>query len=237
MRKLFLALSSVGLLTGCGHTGSGETGGYLYRDVPIEPVEKIIVNGPFKVFVMGDAGKTEVSLSGPANQMEDAVARVEEGALIIEFSNDAKWSWNPGAGTQASVMLPKLSSVAVNGAGRVEISGAKADKFQAGTSGSGKISIAGLEAGQVQFGTGGSGSIEARGTAESAQYGVGGSGSIEAKRLRVRTAQIGIAGSGSVYADVAESAKIGVAGSGRVEVVGGARCTFDEDQADHIECR
>lgn len=237
MRRFVSVLLVSVALAGCASTQSANPNAYVRKEIVIEPVSEVTVNGPFKVMIFGTSDKSEVSFNGPANQMEDAVAIVEDGALTIEFAGDAGWSWNPGAGMNVVVHVPILRSIALNGSGQVDIYNVKADKFAAGTGGSGSISIEQLEAGEVQLGIGGSGSIEAKGTATSAQMGVGGSGSIEAKRLRVETAQIGIGGSGSIYADVSQKAEIGVGGSGRVEVVGGAECVFAEAQASQIECR
>lgn len=237
MSKHWLILIGGLALGGCAHSPGAQSGAYETRLVALEPVESVTINGPFKVTVLGTADQAEASLSGPASMLADATAEVRDTTLVIEFSDDQERSWQPGAGVYATVLLPKLSSVAVSGSADVDIIGAEAAEFQAGVGGSGSISVSQLKAETVQLGIGGSGSIEARGTAKSAQYGIGGSGTIEAKRLRVETAQIGIGGSGSVYADVSETAEIGIGGSGTVEVVGGAECQFAETQADMIECR
>ena len=209
---------------------------YESRELTIEPVEAIAIDGAFKVLVFGNSENAEVTLSGPPELLADAEAVIEDGELRIRFREGAVWSWNPGSGMQAVVSLPKVSSIGVGGPAHVEVFGTKTELLRAGIGGAGKIDLAGIEAETVEFGTGGSGSITASGTAGSARYGVGGAGSIDAKRLRVKSAQIGIGGAGNVFADVSDSAEIGVSGSGKVEVVGGAACEFDPDQADHIEC-
>ncbi len=237
MSKHWLILIGGLALGGCAHSPGIQSSAYETRVVALESVESVTVNGPFKVTILGTAEQAEASLTGPASLLADAIAEVQDASLVIEFSGDEERSWQPGAGVFATVLLPKLSSVAVSGSADVEIIGAEATEFQAGVSGSGSISVAQLKAETVQLGIGGSGTIEARGTAQAAQYGIGGSGTIEAKRLRVETAQIGIGGSGSIYADVSETAEIGIGGSGSVEVVGGAECQFAETHADMIECR
>ena len=237
MSKLVLVSVLALAVSGCAHSLAPGESPYDKRVLAIEPVERLAVNGPFKVLVFGASDKAEVTLFGPPEMLADAVAEIEDGTLAIRFDGDAGWSWNPGSGMHANVHLPKLNSVALNGSGSIDVLGAKADEFRAGTGGSGSITIRRLEADTVQLGVGGAGSVEVEGTANSGQYGVGGAGSIRAKMLRVKTAQIGIGGAGSIYADVSESAEIGIGGAGRVEVVGGAECTFAESQADQIDCR
>jgi len=237
MKRALLAGIASLAVAGCTSTLAPGTSPYERQTMAIAPAEKLEVNGPFKVMVLGTADTAEVTLFGPPEMLADTVAEVDGETLTIRFVDGAKWSWNPGAGMHANVRLPKLSSVSIGGSGRVNVVGVKTEEFSAGTGGSGKITIKRLEAETVQLGIGGSGSIEVQGAAESGQFGVGGSGSIEAKRLRVKTAQIGIGGSGSIFADVSEKAEIGIGGSGRVEVVGGAECAFAEAQANQIECR
>ena len=210
---------------------------YERKEIAIEPAEALVVRGPFEVSVSPGSDTAMVTLMGPPEMMADTRVTVEDGALSIGFAEGAEWSWNTGAGMHAFVQLPTLHSVALQGSGRVDVRGAKAETFEAGTGGSGSITLRRLEAENVELGVGGSGSITAQGTATNASYGVGGSGSVDAKRLRVTAAQIGIGGSGSIYADVSGTAEIGVGGSGRVDVVGGAECTFAPAQARQIECR
>ncbi len=233
--KRFAALALV--FSATATAGTLNPSPYETREEAIEPVEEVAINGPFKVLIFGNSTESTVRLTGPEELLEDAEVVVADGTLTIQFRDNARWSWNPGSGMNVVVHLPALDTVGVTGAAQVDVIGVKAETFKAGTNGAGSITVSDLEADQVQLGTAGSGSIEAKGTANAAMFGIGGTGSIEAKRLRVKTAQIGVGGPGKVYADVSESAEIGVGGAGRVEVVGGAQCTFNEEQAAKIECR
>ncbi|MEO1731639.1 MAG: DUF2807 domain-containing protein [Pseudomonadota bacterium] len=241
MKKVLTLCVASAMAAACSGTppverAPGETF-YETKNLPIEAAEAVAVRGPFKVTVFGTADAPEVTLMGPPEMIADTLVEVQESTVSIRFVEGAEWSWNTGAGMHALVNLPSLNSVALQGSGSIKVYGAKAASFEAGTGGSGSITITGLEADNVELGVGGSGSVSAQGTATNASYGVGGSGIVDAKRLRVATAQIGIGGSGSIYADVSESAEIGVGGAGKVEVVGGAECTFEQPQAGQIECR
>lgn len=241
MRRALTILATSAGLAACATNANVERAPgesfYASKEIPVEGVQALSVKGPFKVNVLGTSDRSSVRIYGPPEMLADTRVVVEDGTVSIAFVEGAEWQWNTGAGMHASVQMPALNSVALQGAGQIEVRGVKAKAFEAGTGGSGSITILGLEAESVQLGVGGSGSVSAQGTADSAQLGVGGSGSVDAKRLRVATAQIGIGGSGSIYADVSGSAEIGVGGSGRVEVVGGAECTFEPSQASQIECR
>jgi len=238
MKNLVLAVLAGVVLSGCSTPGlaPGESP-YETKVIAIENAERIEVTGAIKVLARGGSDTPQVTLTGPPEMIADAVVEVDGDTLSIRYVDGANWSWNPGSGMNASVQLPKVSSVGNTGPGSITVRSPMASDFGAGTGGSGKITVTGLDAETVQLGVGGSGSIEVKGTANSGQFGIGGSGSIEAKRLRLKSAQIGIGGSGSVYADVSESAEIGIGGSGRVEIVGGAECTFAESQANQIDCR
>lgn len=241
MKQTFTLLAATTALAACSTTSTPERapGASFYdrQEIEIEAASALSVQGPFKVQVYAAADAPKLTLTGPPEMIADTRVLVEDGTLSIAFEDGAQWSWNTGAGMHAFVSLPALSSVALKGSGSVEVTSASADNFEAGTGGSGSITIRGLKAENVQLGVGGSGSVSVEGSASNASYGVGGSGSINAKGLRVARAEIGIGGSGSISADVSETAKIGIGGSGRVDVVGGAECTFDPSQASQIECR
>lgn len=254
---LALSLGLAACSTGPGVERAPGASFYERKEVAIEAAHTLVVSGPFKVSVDASARAPELILTGPPEMIADTRAVVEDGTLSISFVEGAQWNWNTGAGMHAWIRLPALHTVATEGSGSIDVHSAKAETFsaatsgsggitikrieanafQAGTGGSGSITVTDLAASTVQLGTGGSGSITVHGSADSASIGTGGAGSVDAKRLRVATAKIGVGGSGSVYADVSEIAEIGVAGSGRVDVVGGAQCTFAPSQAAKIECR
>lgn len=212
-------------------------GSYEDRDVPIGTFERIEVTGPFKVGVMVGQNPTEIKLLGPPAMLDDTIARVEGGTLIISFREGASWSWNPGAGVNIVVFAPELVSVRLTHAGTVEISGVRGDAFSATTDGSGSIDVRDIQTERVMFSTGGAGGITAEGTAREGTYVVGGPGSIDAKRLSVETASVAIGGAGSVHADVSVRANVTLTGAGRADIVGGATCIKQPATAARIECR
>jgi hypothetical protein len=210
---------------------------YEDRDVPIGTFERIEVTGPFNVGVMVGQKPAEIKLSGPPAMLDDVIARVEGGTLIIRFREGASWSWNPGAGVNIVVFAPKLDSARLTHAGTVEIFGARGDVFSATTDGSGSIAVRDIQTERVMFATGGAGGITAEGAAREGSYVVGGSGSIDAKRLSVETASVAIGGAGSVHADVSGRANVSLAGAGRADIVGGATCIKQPATSARIECR
>lgn len=237
MNALFRAVAAALLVIFTQPAFAENVSPYEQRKTDVDPVSAVVVDGPFKVTIFGDADRAEVVLFGPPELLADAIAEVVDNELVIRFREDAAWSWNPGSGMYATVHLPDLDSVAVKGAGQVEVRGATADNVSLGVGGAGRINASGIEADTLEIGVGGSGTVVVEGQTIKARYGIGGSGSIEAKRVRAQTAEIGIGGPGRVFADVSDSARIGVSGAGRVEVVGGAKCEFAPTQEDQIECR
>jgi DNA-binding CsgD family transcriptional regulator len=211
---------------------------YQSRDLPVGRFDRLRVSGPFRVGVLVSGDPGQVHLQGPPALLADTIPSLEGDTLTIRFREGASWSWNPGSGVNVFVSAPPtLSSVKVEGAAEVEISGVRGDMFSAETYGSGTILVRGVDVGRVQLSTGGSGGITVEGRAHQGTYVVGGSGSIDAKRLRVEIASIAIGGAGSAYADVSKAANISVNGSGRVEVVGGATCIRQPTNSRQIDCR
>jgi DNA-binding CsgD family transcriptional regulator len=210
---------------------------YEQRDVPIGTFDRIEVTGPFKVGVLVGQELAEVRLVGPPAMLDDTIATVEGGTLIIRFREGASWSWNPGAGVNIVVFAPRLDSARLTHAGTVEIFGVRGNVFSATTDGSGSITVRDIQSERVMFASGGAGGITAEGTAREGTYVVGGPGSIDAKRLRVESASVAIGGAGSVHADVSGTANVSLAGTGRAEIVGGAACIKQPAMSPRIECR
>jgi len=213
---------------------------YIARSEPVSGVSKVKVDGPIKVFVMsGQDRESSVTLSGPPELLADAVTRVEDGVLTIGFREGAEWSWNPGSGVNAVVLLPALEGIETEGPAQVETVnvGPTVPSFSATVNGAGKITADDVKADKVQLAIGGSGSIRIGGTAGDVAYASGGAGSIDAKRLRASSGAISVGGPGSVFADISGTAQINVGGAGTVEVVGGASCAIRAPRPSQVECR
>lgn len=210
---------------------------YDTREVTVEPVERIEVNGAFKVMVFSTDGEARVTFHGPAEMIADAEATVIDGTLTIAYRDGKPWSWNAGSGTNVVIKLPRISSVKTVGPADVSVYRPASDEFAASTTGAGRIEVSDIAARNVAAAVGGAGTIKLEGTSLAAQYSNGGAGSIEAKRLRSARAEIAIGGAGSIYADVSESATVAKNGAGSVEIVGGATCTVSPPGARGVECR
>lgn len=208
-------------------------------DVPVAQFDEVRVSGAIQVFVMTGGETSQVRLQGPRALIADAIVAVEEGTLIVRYREGARWSWNPGSGLNVVVRTPKLSSIEVEGAARVEVSRPQGDTFAATTHAAGSIEITELDVENVRLTTNGAGGITASGSAREGNYSVGGAGSIDAMRLRVEDANIDIGGAGSNYANVSGQARISLNNSrgGRVEVVGGGNCVTQPAETDRVECR
>jgi len=239
-RFLFAALALINgaaAATAAASPQSQNLNPYQTRHDAIEPVERIEIKGALKVFVYPTDGDASVSFHGPAEMIADAQATIVDGTLIIGYKDDKPWSWDSGAGTNVVIKLPRVSSVKTVGPARVTVDMPSSDDFSVAIEGAGRIEVSNLAAKTVRAATGGSGSITLEGTSDLAQFAIGGAGSIEAKRLRAATANIAIGGAGSVYADVSNRVNIAKGGSGRVEIVGGAVCTISPPDARGVDCR
>lgn len=210
------------------------------REIELEDFSSIRLEAPFRTSVFPTRSATEGSsafLIGPPEMLANVVAEVVDGTLHLRWREGIDWSWNPGAGVNVVVRTPPLSKAAIGGAGSIDLWGVDPEGFEAEIGGAGQMKIEAIDTKRLGVAVGGAGSVTAFGTSDSVSYALGGAGSIEAKRLRARTADIALGGAGSIYADVSEQASIAVGGAGRVEVVGGASCTYPPESADNIDCR
>ncbi|QDZ08548.1 DUF2807 domain-containing protein [Sphingomonas panacisoli] len=134
------------------------------------------------------------------------------------------------------VTLPRLSGVALSGAGRMTVDRVQGGTFDAALGGSGSMTLGGLQVDRAEIALGGSGNITAAGSANSLKISMGGSGNVQAAGLRAASANISSAGSGDIRATVNGPAHVSVVGSGTVDLGGGAQCNVTRMGKAQVRC-
>jgi hypothetical protein len=154
----------------------------ILMSVPLDGVSTVVLAG---------SGDLEIEVvDGPGSLLVDGgtAHRIEGGILTLDGHDDAV------------VQLPALTSVTVQGAGDLLVSGIEGERFVASVRGSGDLKL--------------------EGTVDDVELSVGGSGDLDAQDLVARTAAVKVNGSGSVELTATERLEAHILGSGDVTVAG-----------------
>ena len=193
-----LASAAVGPLVACSVVfsttveGSGER---VEEARAVEPFHTIAVAGGFvlEVVVGGEPG---VLVAGHENQLPYVESEVRGGILHLEVREG--YELDPPASVR--VACPRLESLRLAGAGRVDVQG--------------------VSGGALELSLAGSWDLRARGEAERVDVELAGSSDVDLYDLPSERARVRIAGSGDVRVHARESLDVQVAGSGDVRYRG-----------------
>lgn len=177
-----------------------------------------------------------VRATGPATAF--ANVRVARRGDTLEIGHRARDSQPDPLERQLrfTITLPRLTSVALGGSGRMSVDRAHGPALKAAVGGSGELAIGDLQVGQANLSIGGSGVIAARGSVDRLEVSMGGSGMLRAPALRAHSARISTAGSGRVQAEVVGPAQVSTVGSGQIDLGPRARCTVSRLGSAAVRC-
>lgn len=118
------------------------------------------------------------------------------------------------------LVIKDLTSIGINGSGKVIAKPIQTDKLSIRISGSGDVKFDTLTANQLSTHISGSGPVEISGTVNQQDISISGSGSYKAADLSSKDASIQISGSGNVTVWATDTLKVNVSGSGDVSYYG-----------------
>ncbi|HUR27143.1 MAG TPA: head GIN domain-containing protein, partial [Planctomycetota bacterium] len=160
-----------------GHFWSGKRGSGVAaiqtRQVPEFHALRIEGSCDAKVAI---GAECSVLVTADDNLIGDVVTEVKDGVLVIGMKDGTNDSFR--VGPYASITVPSLDGVTIEGSGNVEVQGVSGDKFSAHISGSGDL--------------------EASGRATQLEAGIEGSGDMDLGALEAQEARVSIDGSGDV---------------------------------------
>ncbi|GAK34089.1 hypothetical protein AQ1_01985 [alpha proteobacterium Q-1] len=163
------------------------------RDLPA--FEKIRIKGAMDANIMV-GGSQSVAIRAEQDDQDRIKTSVKDKTLII----DMKGRFQSSDKLLATISVPNLNAIMIDGSSDATIKGIKTDRFSAEISGSGDIM--------------------ADGTCGSADYEINGSGDIDMRALRCDQVAIEINGSGDADVYAGKGITVEINGSGDVSVAG-----------------
>lgn len=171
--------------------------------------------------------RQRVEIVAKSSTLEDIIAEVKGGELIIRFKNrNVFWrSFNSG-NIEIHVSVPEIEGLSVSGSGDIIADNRiTSHRMSMAVSGSGGIKLDNLRADRVKASVSGSGGlfIGNGGMAEEFEASISGSGSVKAENFEAKNVEVHVSGSGNCSIHAVETLKARVAGSGSVYYSGSPR--------------
>lgn len=175
-----------------------------------------------------------VQAKGRQQDLDLLDLRVENGKLIVS----RKGPVNPHADdVDILVTMPKLTSIALRGAGDVDADILSGDAVSAVLAGAGEINIDRITAKSAALSISGAGDLDVEsGTIDKGDYRLTGAGDLDADKLQAKQIAVTSSGVGSIKAHASDAAKVSLLGVGDVTIVGGAKCQTSKQGVGTVRC-
>jgi len=169
--------------------------------------------------IQGD--QESLNISGPDNLVPEIITEVRNGTLIIRTKEDITIaplrSENPLTFT---IVVKDLTSLAVSGAGDVQVETLSTPRMDINLSGAGMVQQNQITTDSLNINLSGLGWIEISGQTTQATIDISGAGNVNAPDLKIETASVTISGVGNATVWVTDQLSGVISGSGSVSYYG-----------------
>ena len=197
----------------------------------LDAFEAVALSGAMDLVVRQGAQQS-VQVQADDNLLPLLETVVESGrngnTLKVRWKRESGW----GSGWQniqtrnkvvITVVVPKLSAVAIAGSGDVRVETFSTPSLQLSLSGSGDARLDGLTTDELGVRVSGSGDVTGKGSAAKVKVSIAGSGDVRLSEMRADEVSVSIAGSGDAAVNAQKALSVSIAGSGDVTYVGDAQ--------------
>jgi hypothetical protein len=226
MRRPLLA--ALTLLTGAGPA-------VAQRSFPVRGFDQVELAAAGSVEVHPGT-EVRVEADGDPRLLDRLDIHTNGTVLVIGWRQGAPVSINHGQKLRISVTMPRVTGVALSGAGSIRVDRADVADFTATMRGAGSISLPALHARMVRLEMRGAGQINAAGTADRMEARMSGVGSIDAAGLIAHAGHFEMSGTGSIKAHVDGPADANASGMGSVRILGKANCSTHRSGFGSVRC-
>lgn len=196
------------------------------RSFTVTGFDRVRVDGPFMVRLTTGVAPFAKASGSPAAL--NGVSIEVQGRTLVVRKNPSSWGGYPGESpgpVEIAVGTHDLSTVWVNGAGKIAIDKAKGQSFDLSVQGPGSVEIGRLAVDRLKAGLSGSGSAVIGGSAAQVTAIARGTSSFDGSALTSKDATIGAEGTAVVKLTATNTAKIDTQGTATVDIGGRPACT------------
>lgn len=208
-------------LVGCINVGPSNavvgSGVAATEQRPVASFSAVDLNGSGRLIIR--QGDTEsLTVTADDNILPLIESRVQAGTLHLGPQPGS--NIRPKTPIVYELTLKNLTSVEINGSGKVEADALRTSSLRLEGNGSSEFTLGQLQASTLKVQINGSGSFTAQGQADRQEVEIHGSGDFKGENLKGQDADINIAGSGQAVVNVTGKLDVEIAGSGQVEYLG-----------------
>jgi hypothetical protein len=191
----WLGAAATVLLAGCAPQDMGPP---ITQQRGVDAFHSIDLRGAAELDVLVGTGQSLV-VEGPSATLGQLATTVRNGMLVVELADGGLFRARPGK-LKVRVTLPKLNSLALNGAGR--------------------ISVSGLNGGATTMVLSGAGDLEASGTLDTLTARLNGAGNIDLSHLTATDASVAVNGAGNLVVHATGTLNAKINGVGAINYLG-----------------
>lgn len=159
MKKLLLVIILGSVIVGCryvGNMGSGVVGSGVRKSEQrdVAPFTSILTEGAYEIEIVSQQPQS-LLLEGDDNVLPLVSTAVANGVLHISSTR----SYSTSNGVRIKISVPNIEGVSANGAGTIDVSRVKNDKFEIDSNGAPSIKVSG-ETKSLRIDANGAGKID-----------------------------------------------------------------------------
>lgn len=196
------------------------------RSFSVTGFDRIRIDGPFDVQL-----KTGVAPFARASGARTALDRVKlsvQGRTLVIQADSGAWGGYPGEAAKPAVIMVgthDLDSAIVNGAGRLAIDRVKGLTFTLAVQGAGAVDVAALRVDQLKLGLSGAASARLAGEVANANLLIRGTSSLDSSAMALKDAKLGVEGPSIVRMKARGSLSVQAVGPASIAIEGRPACT------------
>ena len=165
--------------------------------------------------------KESLNIAGPDNLVSEIVTTVNNGSLIIKTKDNVTvTSFNNADILTFTIVVKDLTSLAVSGAGDVQIETLSTPSMSLSLSGAGKVQQNQITTDNLTINISGLGGIDISGQSSRTTIEISGAGNVNASELKSQTANVSISGLGGATLWVTDQLTGEISGAGNVSYYG-----------------
>ncbi len=204
------------------------------RDFPAQGFSQVDLRAAADVTIRTGAGFS-VHADGDQSLIDRLTAEVRDGVLVLAWKPGG-WVHTNNGHLRVAITMPRTTSVAIGGAGSIDLDQGSGPAFGASMGGAGTIKVAAVHAERTVLSMGGAGHIIVAGSTGALDAHTSGVGSIDASALTAKSGRVAMSGTGHLRARIDGPADVSLSGVGDVAIDGHPTCTVHKSGLGSVRC-
>ncbi len=209
------------LYVGPTERGSGNV---ITQTRDVKDFHAVEVSYPAEVFISQGTSES-LKIEAEDNLLPGLQTRVRNNKLEIFYKVEEGKAVRPTEPVRITIVVKNLDEVDFESAGKLELTGIRADSLSVSVSGAGNLKLDEINVKDLSVNLSGAGSMNASGTADTLSVNISGFGDYNGKDLKSKDASVNISGAGSASVRAEDRLDAAISGAGSVNYYGSPKVT------------